>query len=270
MPDPSIFTVVINGYLPEPHATLLNGILFGIPIHSSKVLYAKLQVLGLLHLVVLSGINITLLASFVGIITASFSKRYSILITILTVVLFVSFVRPQAPIIRAAIMSILTYVAIIYGKRNFALYSLLLSLVIIGIMWPRWLTTISLYLSYGATLGILLLGSSASPIENKTSKVSSLLRFIRDDLRTSLSAQIFTVPIIFISFKQFSLISPLANLFVSFTIAPLMIFGFSAAILGKIHFVLGIVPAYICYGILSYILFVVNALSSLPFIFYQF
>lgn len=88
--------------------------------------------------------------------------------------------------------------------------------------------------------------------------------------RLTIAAQIFTAPIIFLYFKQISLISPLSNLLVAETIPPLMIFGFLTAILGKINYFLGLIPAYICYGILSYMVWVIETLAKLPFIFLQF
>lgn len=165
MPDPSVFTSVINSYLPEPHASLLNGILFGVNLKAGKVFYEQLKIVGLLHLVVLSGMNITILASITAGLTQFLGKRISILITILMIILFIVFVGAKAPIIRAGFMGILTLVAIIYGRKNLALYSLFLSLIFIAIFWPKWLTTISLQLSYGATLGIILFGQTTSKNE---------------------------------------------------------------------------------------------------------
>jgi len=255
--SPQIFTSIINGYLPEPHASLLNGIIFGIPLSSSGQFYQQLKVVGLLHLVVLSGINITLLAAIISSLTGFLGKQISILITILMIILFVLFVGPQAPIVRAGIMGILTFVAVLYNRRTYAFYSLFLSLLIIFIFFRSWITTISLQLSYAATFGLIIFsGKKGNPVF--------------DEIKTSLAAQVFTTPLIFLYFRQISLISPLANLFVSFLIAPLMIFGFITAIFGKIHLSLGIIPAYICYGLLSYIVFIVRILSKLPFAYFKF
>lgn len=268
LPDPSIFTSVINGYLPEPHASLLNGILFGINLKSGKTFYEELKIVGLLHLVVLSGINITMLASITGSLTNFLGKRMSILLTILIIILFILFVGPQAPIIRAGIMGILTFVATLYGRKNYALYAFFLSLIFIAIIWPSWLTTVSLQLSYGVTLGIILFGSFQ---ERKSKKLSQIVKnTVMKDLKPSLAAQFFTVPIIFIYFKQVSLVAPLSNLLVAWTIYPLMIFGFLTAILGKIHFVFGIIPSYICYGLLSYMVFIIDVLSRLPLVYFKF
>jgi len=258
MPNPSIFTSVINSYLPEPQASLLNGIIFGVPLKTSRIFYEHLKMVGLLHIVVLSGMNITLLAAIIANLTKFFSKRASILLTILTIILFIIFVGPQAPVVRAGFMGIITLVAILTGRKNYALYSLFLSLIFVAIFWPKWLTSVSLWLSYGATLGIIFFG--------QTSSRNELWR----EMKTSLAAQIFTVPIIFFYFKQISLIAPLSNLLIAELIAPLTVFGFLTAILGKINYFLGLIPAYVCHGMLTYMVWVVETLARLPFVFLQF
>jgi competence protein ComEC len=256
--SPSIFTSVINSYLPEPQASLLNGIIFGVPLKVSKEFYQDLRTVGLLHIVVLSGINITLLSTIILSITRSFGKYVSIVITILTIIIFICFVGFQAPIIRAGIMGILTLVAILYERRTIILYNLVISVFVIVVFWPKWLSSLSFQLSYGATFGLLFFGA-------KTKSNDSLFGYIKNDIRTSLAAQVFTAPLIFFHFKQISLISPIANLFVSYTIAPIMILGFLTAILGKIHFVFGLIPSWICYGILTYVIFVIKTLAKIPY-----
>ncbi len=161
---PQIFTSVINSYLPEPNASLLNGILFGVPLKTNKFFYQELKQVGLLHIVVLSGINITLLAAIIGSITRFLPKRLSIFITITVIVCFVLFGGFQAPIVRAMIMGILTLVAVIYGRKAFALYSLILSFILTLILWPQWISTISFQLSYGATLGLIIFGKQTNQI----------------------------------------------------------------------------------------------------------
>ena len=266
--NPKIFTSIINSYLPEPHASLLNGILFGISLKTSKIFYEKLKMVGLLHIVVLSGMNITLLSSIIAPLTSFLSKRVSLLLTILIIILFIIFVGPQAPIIRAGVMGILTLVAVFYGRKYYALYGLFLSVIFIALFWPKWLPTLSFQLSVGATLGIILFGQVKN---RRVKKITDglILAFLKE-FKPSLAAQIFTAPLIFFYLKQISLIAPLANVLVSPVIANLMVFGFLTAILGKINFYLGLIPAWICYLILSYIIWVVETLSKIPGIFIKF
>lgn len=255
-------------YLPEPHASLLNGIIFGIPIRSAKSFYIQLKMVGLLHIVVLSGMNITILANLVGIITQFLGKKMSVCITIITIALFVWFVGPQAPIVRAACMAIISYTAILTGREYLALFGLFLSSVFIAVFFPQWITSLSFQLSFGATLGIILFGNTKE-IKYK-SKTKKILFFLYKEIRSSFAAQIFTTPLIFIAFHQISFVSILSNLLVSWTVAPVMIFGIIASLLGVIHYHLGLIVAYLCYGLLSYFIFVVDVLSKVPFAFMQF
>lgn len=265
---PGFFTDVINHYLPEPHASLLNGILFGINLKTTKDFYYQLKVVGLLHLVVLSGINITVLASIIMTITKNFSRQISVLITVLTIIFFVIFVGIQAPILRAAFMGILTLVSSFAERKNYSLYALLLSFVISLLIYPKWLKSVSFQLSYAATLGIILFGQLKT--KKAKNKLENFINHIKAEFKTSIAAQIFTAPIIFIYFKQISLIAPFSNILVSFLIPPLMILGFLTAILGKINYFLGLPFAWICYLILNYIIWIINLLSKIPGVFINF
>ncbi len=265
-PDPTVFTEVINSYLPETHAALLNGIIFGVKSKTDKVFYDQLKTVGLIHIVVLSGMNITLLSTLITKITSFLSKKISIIISILSIILFIIFVGPAAPIIRAGCMGILTLIAVLFGRKTITLYSLLLSAIFIAIFWPQWPKTISFQLSYAATFGLIIFTKPISKDDKKNNtKISRIKNYLSDELYTSLAAQVFTVPLIFIFFRQISFISPLANILVSWLIAPLMIFGFLTAFLGSIHYYLGLIPSYICYIILSYIIFIVKLLAEIPF-----
>lgn len=256
----SIFTSIIDSYLPEPHASLLNGILFGIPLESKSIFYQQVKVTGLLHIIVLSGTNITLLAVMIGALTSFISKKASLIVTIATIIIFIWFVGPAPPIIRAGVMGVLSHISLLYRRSTIALLLLFLSAVFTGIIWPHWLSTVSFQLSYGATLGLILLKSP------KQAHSSPLLA----ELWPSLAASVFTVPIIFIYFREISLVAPLANLAISFVIGPLMMIGFLTAFLGRIHFALGIIPAYLSYVMLSYMIYIIQTISSIPYIFFKF
>ena len=263
MPSPSLFTSVINSYLPEPHASLLNGIVFGTPLKTSKLFYEQLRTVGLLHLVVLSGMNITMLAVIIVQMTSFLNKKLSITLTIITIFFFILFVGPQAPAVRAAIMGILTLVAVLTGRKIITLYALFISAFLIFIFWPAWIGGLSFQLSFAATLGLILFGTVK--INEDESSMGKVKAAFWKEVKPSLAAQIFTAPLLLLYFNQISIIAPVANVLVAFTIPPLMILGFLTAILGKIHYVLGFMPSLICYGLLNYIILVVTLLAKIPF-----
>lgn len=265
MITPQDLAAVVEGYLPQPHGALLNGMLLGLPIKGYKELYNNLKTVGLLHLVVLSGMNITIMTTIVTRLTSVFGRKISLLLSVLIIIFFIAFVSPQAPIIRAGFCSIFTIVALLFGRKAHPLYLLVLSAVVIGIFWPNWLTSISFQLSYGATLGILLFDKPRMLV-SRTLK-DKIISELKAEFRTSLAAQAFTTPLIFLHFKQVSFIAPVTNVLVAFMVGPIMMVGFMMLFLGKIVPVLAYIPALIVYSMLGYILAVVDFLSKIPFVY---
>lgn len=273
MPDPSIFTHIINQYFPEPHASLMNGILFGVDLHTTSDFKEQLKAVGLIHLVVLSGSNITLLSSIISHMTIRLGKKISLIASIVGVCIFVWFVGAEPPIIRAACMAVLASTALIFGRQYIVLVGLITSVFFIAIFWPSWLTSISFQLSYAATIGLLLFGKGGFQIvknNGDTNLLSQIQQYCKEELRITLSAQVFTIPLIWVYFNQVSLISPIANIAVAWCIAPIMIFGFITVVLGSIHTLLGIIPSYICYILISFMIWVVEILSSIPYASFDF
>ena len=78
------FTSVINQVLPEPHAGLLNGIIFGTKASLSRDFLQALITTGTLHIVALSGMNISILVGAMqGTLLRVASRRVTHLLTIL-------------------------------------------------------------------------------------------------------------------------------------------------------------------------------------------
>lgn len=268
LPSTDIFTSVYRYYLPEPHASLLSGIIFGEKLASSEHFYNAVKVTGLLHIVVLSGINITLLGCLISIFTRKLGRKLSALVTIVCIVLFVLFVGADPPVTRAAVMGTLTLIALVFERKTLAMYTLFLSAALIAVVRPDWLTSVSFQLSFGATLGIMLFGNV--PRREPKSMGGRVCYYLEQELRPTFAAQLITTPLIFWYFREISVIAPLANLVVSFAIPPLMIFGLLTAILGKIHPLLGLAPAYVSYGLLHYIIQSIDFMAYLPYIFFSF
>mgnify|MGYP001571136201 CR=1 FL=1 len=255
-----IFTNVINTSLAEPYGSLLNGITFGKDVPSYTNLYLKFKRSGLLHIMVLSGSNIAMLGAMIGAFFGFVHKKIAVILTICFIAGFTISVGFEPPVVRAAIMGTISLLAIVFNRKATAIYSLVLTGIISLVFWPEWMTSVSFLLSYGATLGIILFGSSQSKPR----------WWLPNELRISLAAQLLTTPIIFIYFKQISIISPLTNVLVSFIVGPLMLLGFCISLLGLIHPVLTIPFAFIAVGMLKYLLFVVNLSELLPYSFLSF
>ncbi|QQS44627.1 ComEC/Rec2 family competence protein [Candidatus Roizmanbacteria bacterium] len=262
-------TDLFNSYLPEPHASLMNGILLGRPLFVTDTFYNQLKAVGLIHIVVLSGMNITLLSSIILRIMVPFiGRKLAMMLTIGIIVGFIFFVGPEAPVVRAGIMGILSLVGLLFGRKALTIYSLFLSALAMILINPSWLTSISFQLSFAATLGIILFGSpvrNGDKTQDELVKANSVVSYLLEELRISLSAQVFTVPIIFYYFRQVSLVAPIANILIAWLIAPIMILGLIIIPIGLISWQFGFVASWSVYPLLSIIVFVTEGLSKIPY-----
>lgn len=245
-------TSVINQLLPEPHAGLLSGLLFGTKASLSRELYDALVKSGTLHIVALSGMNISIVAGIIGKAFMRFmSRRVASLLTILGITVFVWFVGPSASVVRAAIMGSISLLAVVAGRQYWSMFSWALAVSTMVLINIQWLFDISFQLSALATLGIILFG--------KTEK-----NLLLSDLRLTLAAQVFTIPLILFHFHRISLISPVSNVLIGWLIAPLTILGWLTVFAGFIWLPLGQMLAWVDWTLLQYLFTVVDITSKLP------
>ena len=253
-------TTVIGRMLPEPHAGFLSGILFGTRAAMSKGLVDAFVTTGTIHIVALSGQNLSIFTGVLANWLASlFSRRLSSLLIIFLLVWFLWFIGPSPSLVRAVIMGSLTLFSVIFGRRNVSLLSLLLAVGIMLLLNPSWISDLSFQLSVLATLGIILFGSP------KGVKNATFWSFIKDDLRITLAAQLLTTPLIFFQFHRISLIAPFTNVLIGWTMPILMGLGWTAAIMGYIWLPLGILPAWGSWVLLTYVMRVVEVTAGFPF-----
>ncbi|MBI5613766.1 ComEC/Rec2 family competence protein [Candidatus Gottesmanbacteria bacterium] len=274
----SDLSLLIGQMLPEPHAGLLSGILFGTKATIAPALKDALITTGTIHVTALSGANITILVSLVGTLLLTFlSRQITAVLTCGIIIGFVLFVGPSASVVRAAIMAVLTLSSTVFGRQYSALFSLGIAVVVMLLIYPSWLSDLSFQLSVLSTLGVVLfckkrLLDYESWKKQQTERptllkkgATILYRLVEDDLRMTLSAQVFTIPLIFFTFGRLSLVAPLANVLIGFLVPPLTAFGLFAVVLGLVWLPLGQILGWGLWVMLSYILFVVEFCARLPF-----
>ena len=116
-------------------------------------------------------------------------------------------------------------------------------------------------LSFLATIGITLL---SKPIMRYLSFVPELLG-MKESLATTLAAEIATLPVSMLIFRQFSLVAPLSNLLVAPLIPLAMLFGFVGTIVFTTAKIPGLIVGYMTWLILEIILFIVQTLSAVTY-----
>jgi competence protein ComEC len=239
--------------LPEPAASLLAGIVLGEKSALPSAFWQALRKTGTLHIVVASGANINFFAGFLmAILPFLFSRKLAYLITVVLIWFYVVLAGGEAPIFRAGVMGTIAYFGLTLGRTSEGIRTLLLAALILLLLRPLSLFDLGFQLSFAATLGIILFSNQNWGVIEKLGKRLGRV------LKTTLSAQVFTLPIIFLNFGTFPWLSPLVNLLVYWTIPVLMSLGAAAGILGLVWEPLGNFFCFLSYPLLEYFVKIVE------------
>ncbi len=248
----------IDHLLPYPESALLSGILLGVQSSLPVNLKKELTATSTIHIVVVSGQNLTILAGFVMSLVTTFGRRKTLVITLLVIVLYSLLTGLGVPVIRAAVMVTLTYLAQLFGRQGAGSWVLFLTAAVMLLINPNWLLNISFQLSFLATLGVVVV----SPVI--ISRLKLVPEILREDLAVSLSAQLLTLPVIAFNFGQMSLIGLVVNSLILWTISPVMIVGILALLASFVGLFLGQIIGLLPGILLTYFVDVVKIGATLP------
>jgi competence protein ComEC len=200
--------------------------------------------------------NVTLVAGFLVAFSTYFSpRRKGVYFAILGVWIYAVVSGFDAPIIRAAVMGTIAFFAQAVGRLSRAWKSLLVSGLIMLIIWPGWIRDLGFILSFIATASILLFEPGIKRLLKNFPKI------VRDDLSVTLAAQIGVTPIIFATFGQFNPLSPLINVLVLWTVAPVTMIAAVSGIVGLFVPWLGSILLYLSYPLTFWFVKVIEVFS---------
>lgn len=234
--------------LPQPESGLVAGIVLGSKGALTRDFYNKTKLTGVAHVVVASGTNVTFVVMFlISTLTLFMSRKKAIPFVILGIVLYLFISGFEAPLIRAAIMSTFLFLGQETGRvtSTWRIYFLTGSIMLI--IKPEWITDIGFALSFVSTASLMLFNNR---ISSKLLRLLRLPRLLNEGLATSLAAQIGVAPILFVTFGQFNILSPVINALVLWTVPAIMILGSLGGIVGLLSPVIGKMILYLCYPFL--------------------
>ena len=222
---------IINQALPEPHASLLAVILLGIQRSMSFDFYQSLKITGTLHIIVASGMNIALVAGHLKEVLSYFLKREQTLtVSLIIILIYCIMAGASPPIVRASIMAGALYLSEFIGREAEGLWILILTAFVMLIFNPLLLFDVGFQLSFMATAGLILI---SKPIEKKLTKIPFVNK-INEELAETLSAIIFTFPILTITFGHFNPLSIIPNILVIPLVPYLFYLGLLMIVFGLI------------------------------------
>ena len=249
----------ISHLLPSPQAQLLSGILLGLKKDLPYDLKLAFRDTSTLHMIVVSGQNLSILAALLLKLAGLLTRRVVILLTIMVMIGYVILTGGQIPVLRAALMAFLSLIASVFGRQSDGFWILIIVAALLLLVNPLWILDLSFQLSFLATFGVVVV----API------LINFFKFIppilRENLAVTLAAQAMVMPVISQNFHQFSLVGVPANLAVLWTIPYMMIGGIITLVLDSILPFLGQLMAWGLSIPLTYFIYMVKFFASLPF-----
>lgn len=254
----------LSASLPEPHNALLLGIILGIKRALPEDLSEALAVVGVSHIVVISGFNISIFTKNVLESRRYIGRKAALWISFLLLLAFVMMTGAEASVIRAAIMGGMLILAM--GLRR--LYQVVNAIIFVAAIMvlenPKILSfDVGFQLSFLATLGLVYL----SPILERwleKFKIPTWLNF-RGNLAATVAALTFTLPILISNFGRLSVVAIPVNVLILWVIPYVMYLGLVFGVLGAIWAPVVKLVSWLLWAMLEYILGVVEFFAALPF-----
>lgn len=246
----------IETFISSPKAELLSGIVLGEKKNIPGQLKLALRDTSTLHIVVVSGQNLTLLAALIMRLSGLITRKVSIGLTFLLLTGYTVLTGAEIPVLRAAFMVAAVFIAQILGRESDGTWILILIAGLFLLINPLWILDLSFQLSFLATIGVI----SVAPIFS--SRLKSLPIFIRENISVTIGAQLMVLPVIAQNFHQISLVALPANLLILWTVPYIMIGGAALLMTSFIIQPFGVLIAFLLNILLTYFIYIVQFFSS--------
>lgn len=262
-----VFTEQIAKLFPGDSAGFIQALITGDRRELDYGFDEDMRVTGLSHAIAVSGMHISFLSALIILIVG---KRRAPFFAVPIMIFFALMVGSVSSVLRAVIMQTAFFAAVLLKRENDSLNALMLSLILILMINPYSVSDTGLWLSFSSTLGIVLFsGRIKGYFQRKTGTSNALLHRAVSGAASALDmtvcATVFTIPVLMMSVKSVSLISPVSNMLTLFLIGIMFMLGLCAVLISFIWFAPGQLIAVFIVFIYRVFEFIVTKLAEIPF-----
>jgi competence protein ComEC len=248
----------VDRALPEPQAALLLGVVFGYRAALPPTLQQQMIASGLIHIVVISGLKVSLLARIIQQAVGRFAPAAAPPIAAGAMVGYALLAGASAAALRAAAMGIVVVIAGRLHRDSHVFVSLALTAAVMLGLKPDLAGDVSFQLSFAGTMGI------AAMTDGIAARFAWLPTLLRDPFAATIAAEAATWPLMLANFHQLSLIGPVANALVLPLLPAVMVAGGAGAMVGSPIALAGWPLLQAAGMIASWYRLVIESLGSLP------
>lgn len=254
----------VRDNLPSPHSELLLGMTVGIDrLYEVPKFKKMLRDTGTIHVVVVSGYNVTLVYNAVMRMLGSPYKSRNLSLAVISTLAFSVVSGFEPPVVRAWIMGSVIALGKYYGRKVPALSVLILTGLIMTVLDPGYLYSLSFQLSFLATLSLIMFEQNISSLLQRFFNREGVML---EDLAATLAAQVLIWPYLSFKFGQVSLMSPLVNALVLWTVPLATVLGSIYLILDALSGFLGAFLSFLVYLPLDFFVLLIEHFSKYDFL----
>ncbi|MDQ5922635.1 MAG: hypothetical protein QG644_343 [Patescibacteria group bacterium] len=256
------FLEKLDRSIASPENLLMGGLILGEKSQFDEKTREDFIRTGTIHIVALSGYNVTIVAWWFMKVFSFLPFTLSIGAGILAIILFVIMSGGASTALRAGIMAVLILLARKISRTYDVSRALIVTAVIMLLFNPFILVfDVSFQLSFIATIAVIYL----TPKVEKYFKWVTPRFGLRDIVSVTFSAYIFVLPFILYKMGNLSIVALPANILILPFIPLTMALGFITGVLGLVVYELSVPFGLLSYVLLHYELGVISIFSGLPF-----
>jgi len=270
----------LSAVLPEPQASLAQGIILGIRGNIPLLLKTDFTRTGTAHLLAISGLHLSIIAGILlSIGIWLFGRRHYLYIWLAlgTIWLYALLTGMHLPVVRGAIMASLFLTAELLGRQRSAITALTFAAAIMVAISPYILWDAAFQLSFVAMAGLIFIAPPFMSLGRKGIIATmgeegigvSLANIITDSFSVTLAAIIAVWPVVAYYFGIISFAGPLATFLALPALPGIIITGVLTGGLGFIALPAAQVIGWLTWLFLSYIILVVSGLAVSPLSFIE-
>lgn len=232
--------------------------------------YVAMQETGLAHIFAVSGLHCAFLVTLLSLLIPPTHRRTLCAVASAVLVFYMLLTGLSPSVARACVMQLFLLSAPLFRRGSDPLTSLAAALTVILLVNPYAVGSVSLQLSFAATLGMVLLSgrlykSFTGWYRGRNRAVRTALSFLAANLAATLGALVFTAPLTAYYFNILSLVAPLAGLLAVPAAGYAFMSAFVSALLGLVWTPLGHLAGYVPLLLVKYILWVAHLLLAVPY-----
>jgi competence protein ComEC len=259
------FERALERVMREPMSSLMEGLLLGEKSGMPQALTQAFVMTGLVHIVVLSGYNIGVVAEWtLRLFTLLWRKRTALVLAGVVIVLFALMAGGGMATARAAVMGLIAILARYLNRPTVALRALLVAAALMILYNPLVLFDVGFILSVMATFGLITLSPGVEARLRRAPLFATMGEGMRSSAATTIAVQMFVLPALLYFTGVLSLVSVPLNVVVLPLVPAAMLLGFTAGVLALIHPYLALVPGLLADMLLSMIIKITEISAALP------